>query len=521
MVASRQSMRLNGGLTTDMLGACSAWRPFALLGTAVSSRFGAVAGLIPCPCGDHGGNMPRSGRAGRVLWLRDTETMSWRLKIVGCAILIAGAFTLGLSHALASGPELRQTTVRFTIVKRTAQRVVAGRGLERIVLKKGQRFLVRRGLGRYVVISITKRYVYLRRAPVAAATVNLKDFGAKGDGVADDTAAVRKALAAAVDRTLHVPVGVYVIKARLAVPANVAVKGSGDASWLKGPLAVGSKDHFQAITIGRDGYSCYVGSASDVTFTNVRFVGGGGNYKETWPYMDSHVLTIGVGGSASKILFERCRIERNAGSENSSKSLHLDNVFVSSCTEVNFNSCWFAGSPRFTVEIWDDSFNGSRSINFRDSVFEATECAAVDYSTFNGGYSTISGCTFKGNGAGSNPKWPDDITIEKGASHIAVTDCTFWRGRDCAVAGASSYNIVRNNLIDATLDSGIVHNWVPYISLSGDNNEVTGNTVISTGPQLEAVVVNGYYNRVTGNTVTGGTIVVTGVGNTVSPNAVN
>ena len=336
----------------------------------------------------------------------------------------------------------------------------------------------------------------------------------------DDYTAVKNACAAAGSKSVYLPTGTYLMSTRLAVPANVKMIGDGDASWLKGALTAGSSTSFQSMTIGRDGYSCYVGSASDVTFTNVRFVGGGGAFSGTWPYYNSHVLTLGVSGTTSRISFDQCRIERNAGSENANKSLHLDNVFVSSCTEVNFNSCWFAGSPRFTVEIWDDSSNGSRSIDFRDSVFEATECAAVDYSTFNGGYSTISGCTFKGNGAGPNPKWPDDITIEKGASHVTVERCTFWRGRDCAVAGSGGYNVFRNNIVDATLDSGIVHNWMPYVALSGDYNEVTGNTVISTGPQLEAVVVSGKNNTVTGNTIKGGKLVVSGSGNVYSPNVV-
>ncbi|MCC6442610.1 MAG: hypothetical protein IT210_04020 [Armatimonadetes bacterium] len=57
--------------------------------------------------------------------------------------------------------------------------------------------------------------------------VNVKDYGAKGDGATDDTAAFQAAMAAVADQggTVTVPVGNYLIKTHLNVPNNVTLEG--------------------------------------------------------------------------------------------------------------------------------------------------------------------------------------------------------------------------------------------------------------------------------------------------------
>ncbi|MCL6627968.1 MAG: hypothetical protein K6U00_00025 [Armatimonadetes bacterium] len=57
--------------------------------------------------------------------------------------------------------------------------------------------------------------------------VNVRDFGAKGDGVTDDTAAFQRALEAMAEKggTVFVPIGNYLIKSHLNIPANVTLEG--------------------------------------------------------------------------------------------------------------------------------------------------------------------------------------------------------------------------------------------------------------------------------------------------------
>src|SRR3954451_6412617 len=62
---------------------------------------------------------------------------------------------------------------------------------------------------------------------VPPSTVDVRTFGAKGDGTTDDTAAFLAALAAVAAKggVVSVPVGDYLIKTHLEIPANVALEG--------------------------------------------------------------------------------------------------------------------------------------------------------------------------------------------------------------------------------------------------------------------------------------------------------
>lgn len=91
--------------------------------------------------------------------------------------------------------------------------------------------------------------------------VSVTDFGAKGDGVTDDTAAFDAALKAVAEKggTVFVPTGNYLIKTHISVPSNVTLEGVWSIptafSQMKGStlLAVegaGSEDGPAFITLG-------------------------------------------------------------------------------------------------------------------------------------------------------------------------------------------------------------------------------------------------------------------------------
>ena len=60
-------------------------------------------------------------------------------------------------------------------------------------------------------------------------TVSVKDFGAVGDGVTDDTAAIQAALNSGFNR-VYVPKGVYRFISQLVIPSNTILFGDGDSS---------------------------------------------------------------------------------------------------------------------------------------------------------------------------------------------------------------------------------------------------------------------------------------------------
>ncbi len=55
-------------------------------------------------------------------------------------------------------------------------------------------------------------------------TANVMEFGAKGDGVTDDTAAVQAALDAVSEGALYFPSGKYVLNKKLSIDKSVVVR---------------------------------------------------------------------------------------------------------------------------------------------------------------------------------------------------------------------------------------------------------------------------------------------------------
>jgi hypothetical protein len=68
-----------------------------------------------------------------------------------------------------------------------------------------------------------------------AETISVKDFGATGDGVTDDTTAITNALAAG--SCIYFPTGTYLVSSTIQVPNNVSVYGDGSASVIRGNFA--------------------------------------------------------------------------------------------------------------------------------------------------------------------------------------------------------------------------------------------------------------------------------------------
>lgn len=99
----------------------------------------------------------------------------------------------------------------------------------------------------------------------ASAARSVRDYGAVGDGVADDTAAIQAALDAAAaapgPQTVLVPRGSYRVSATINHPANVSVRGVGPASIIRQsagaspvwrfPVGVATADLADVVVIGQ------------------------------------------------------------------------------------------------------------------------------------------------------------------------------------------------------------------------------------------------------------------------------
>ena len=160
----------------------------------------------------------------------------------------------------------------------------------------------------------------LRLMPVAEAastpiTVNVRHYGARGDGRHDDSDAVRRAIKAAAARpgsTVYFPGARTCAGRSPACPTACNLRGEGrSVSWLKGRLDFGSHSRVSRLKIGDVGVERRRQQARRAParrFRACRFHGGG----STEGVNGSVVYLGGSQGSVSSILFIGCEIERTS-----------------------------------------------------------------------------------------------------------------------------------------------------------------------------------------------------------------
>jgi len=129
------------------------------------------------------------------------------------------------------------------------------------------------GVGTYVTAtgSTTARTLAARFADVG----NVKDFGAVGDGVTDDTAAIEAALA--VYESIYIPSGVYMLGSRLDVPAGKKIVGAGFADTILRASATG----YNGMTVGNNCVLmdfCIDGNSKGGSYSGILYDGVSGCY---------------------------------------------------------------------------------------------------------------------------------------------------------------------------------------------------------------------------------------------------
>lgn len=165
---------------------------------------------------------------------------------------------------------------------------------------------------------------------ITGAPVNVRDFGAVGDGTTDDTSAIQAAIASST-KNIYFPAGTYKVTSSLTITgAGVNISGSGSSTILNfSTLASG-----HAISFGNG-----TTQASGCNLSNIAMTGGGGA---------SGLRLAGGGGGAGTV------------------ACHFTNVFVSSfatnlttsnCYTNQFSNCRFVTSSGVSASIGAASNN--------------------------------------------------------------------------------------------------------------------------------------------------------------------
>ena len=376
------------------------------------------------------------------------------------------------------------------------------------------------------------------RTEASDTTLNVRAYGATGNGRTDDSAAFIRAMHAAVEgrATLYIPGGTYKLR-RLALPDGLRITGADSRrSWLKGGVVFGSGQYVRRLRLGRLGYSTQNGrGASGTVFEECRFRGGGGAPGS----IDAPVLQLGFRHSVEHITFKDCLIERNLGTENARHSRGFNNIGITEVAaaghahvdSITFDGCHVGvsngrtdiprniGGPRAGLEAYTDPngapVHGWSNLNLVNCVFEATDSFCVDLADTPlpsgeraSGPARIAGCTLKGGGWGGAPfGYTLCLEAPKG---VVIENNTIYRGYNntlgCgASSGIGGGYIIRDNTIDCTFDNGITPlpatGYHAMVLLLGDGNVFTGNTIVTNvgGPQLE--LQNFTRGSVTGNTL--------------------
>lgn len=187
----------------------------------------------------------------------------------------------------------------------------------------------------------------------SALVINVKEYGAAGDGTTDDTAALTAALAAAGDEkcTVFFPKGVYSISDPVDVKSNTTLYFDDaeilvirtDSTWKKLSFSLGE--------YGNLNYSSGYNGVHDVEFINMKFNGG---------YNASFTGTTHGGG----------------------------NIGLNHCRNIKFTGCTFSNIPNdHYIDV-----AGSRDVWIQNCIFNGgTYLGSDDYEAINIDWSTEGG----------------------------------------------------------------------------------------------------------------------------------
>ena len=144
---------------------------------------------------------------------------------------------------------------------------------------------------------------------------DVRAYGAKGDGVTDDTAAIQAGLTAAAGNVAVIPAGTYILSSALTVPNNTTLVGAGKyATTLKMKASVNSNTFTQASSTGVTlrGFGVDMnGTAQSVAKTGILFTGSTDCavediFVQNGTISGSSGIAISTTGVNNRFRFSRC-----------------------------------------------------------------------------------------------------------------------------------------------------------------------------------------------------------------------
>ena len=220
--------------------------------------------------------------------------------------------------------------------------------------------------------------------------VSVKDFGATGDGVTDDTAAIQTALNYAVqgNKRIFFPQGQYVVTSTITVQASFSGQGFGMIG-----VGDGSSANSAATLVWKgNSVSGVVLHLVGCCWSHIQNVNVASANIDTYPYLGAVFLDtyLSSGGSpgSSNVRFEDCIFNGGVGTGSYALKIGKDNYQVS---EVRCNrvSCQSAYSSVGSAYVTNYGFYIGGTANTKDMTF--TDCTQIFFTVAGVKYPTISG----------------------------------------------------------------------------------------------------------------------------------
>lgn len=257
--------------------------------------------------------------------------------------------------------------------------------------------------------------------PVREDVVSVRDFGAVGDGVTDDSAAINNALKAAVSNTLYIPSGVYILAKPIYIPSNVTIAGDGANTVL---MAVPS-----------------YGVSKDLIKTR-----------------NSHNISVKNITISGNILYNT----REMG-HSPVDGIHMFDIWTSS--DISFESCYFIDNVYAGIRVVGECSN----IKVNNCKFTNIDCGVITLGKGNVSNLTVTNSLFDGH------EWSEPISLFGTGtySNITITDNTIKNK-----LYGTSIALVRGPIIDFIVANNTVYNCATGIVIEkGSNGIIENNTI--------------------------------------------
>ena len=300
-----------------------------------------------------------------------------------------------------------------------------------------------------------------------ADTVNVKDFGAVGDGVADDYVAIQAALDAG--GSIIFPAGTYLVGTQIRIGSNSTLDLTSSAVIQRGFNTSGSGDGLAGITTGSTNvkilggtfdangtvYGTGSGNAlSGLTLSNVEIKG-----TTFLDVVDYHAIDF---GDATNILITDCKFY---GTNNTCiRALEVHNMIISN------NIMRGASTVINLQDVTDINITGNSIKDVSGTGIYLTESVRRVSITGNIMHD-LDGRAVHVTGTGAADR--SDITI----SGNQISDCAGDSFIACDSGASSNILISNNHLSVGTLAKAPTGSYYIYVSATGANRQVFDNFV--------------------------------------------